>query len=177
MITVNSKVVLVGAIWIGLGSLVNRTLGMETLQLYVICSLIFLFIRYGTGNNKRRPGEATSPYAFLNPKDEDLENEVVPFVSIERLKKVLGRSSSSSSSSQHQQEETIPDENSIEGGQLRRMVSRQSDTKSAIAIVEEMRNANEIPDLKSKCVCGSGRFFGKCCAELLVYLMRKQKKI
>ena len=174
MININSKVVIVGAIWIGLGSLVNRTLGMETLQLYVICSLIFLFIRYGTGNNKRRPGEA-SPYAFLNPKDEDLENEVVPFVSVERLKKVLGNSSN------HQQDEeqtTIPDENSVEGAQLRRMISRQSDTKSAIALVEQMRNASkdELPDLKSKCVCGSGRFFGKCCAELWVYLS-KQKKL
>lgn len=167
MITIDSKVILVGAIWIGLGSVVNRTFGMETLQLYVICSLIFLFVRYGTGTNKRRPGEA-SPYEFLNPKQEDLENEVVPYVAIERLKKVMGCKSDDEISVK------IPNENTTEGGQLRRLISRQSDTKRAIEVIEEMRQTLELPDLKSKCLCGSGRFFGKCCAELLVYL-RKQR--
>ena len=165
MIEVNPKVVIVGVVWIALGSVINKTMGMETLQLYVICSLVFLFVRYGTANRKRRPGEA-SPYEFLNPKAEELADEVVPFVAIERLKKVLGVES----------EDKIPNQNTEVGAQLRKMVSRQPNTSSALFVISEMRKMTKAPERNDLCLCGSELKFVKCCPDLLEYLVKEEGK-
>ncbi len=170
MIEISNKPIVVGLVWALGGSLINKYVGVETLQLYLILSLAALFIHFGTSNRKRRPGEESS-YAFLTANKEDLENEVVPFVADERMKQVLLRVFG------HVLPDDIPSESTVAGGELRRMIARQATTADAVAVLRKlMDRENAVVAPRDYCPCGSKIKFWKCCSHLAEHFIPEEEK-
>ena len=157
---------LIAVAWICFGAVVRRTLGIQTLQLYVIATLLFGFVWFGTSGRRRRPGEP-SPYEFLNPADPaDLQAEVVPFVAPERLRAVLLTAPGAA----------LPSETTPAGAQLRRLASRADlSLEQMRGVVRSLRligngGGASAPAPNAACLCGGNLQYRYCCEELVKYL-------
>lgn len=165
--------------WIVMGMVVNRSFGVESLQLYVIVTLIAAFIQFGTSRNKKNTGKA-SPYEFLNPNDlRDLEEEVVPHVGVKRLASVLGVAAAADDIDLT----NIPDETTEAGAALRKLCARSHlSMEEQRALIQRYRGAVKLPLGGEACCCkatmpGSGdeKRFDQCCLPLQQWLAKNKK--
>jgi hypothetical protein len=166
--------------WLVFGWLIKRAFSVETLQMYVIVSLLAAFIHFGTRRGARKAGASTG-YSFLDPADvRDLQDEVIPHVAERRCALALGWSGEDA-------ERRIPAVDSAEGGALRKLLARSDlsfDEQKALIATMRRNVASELPASGADgCLCrsvmpGSGlrKTYQACCLPLQQWLAEQEKK-